>query len=100
MMPKKRPMPRMAKAPDNRQCVYCFVWLAPENVTKDHFYPSQYRKTNRIQSPKYICCETCNKIKGANVFTTIEDARQYIKNRCEQIVKSINANTSIVRPQV
>ncbi len=50
----------------------------------DHFDPSKGNTENNL----FTSCHYCNAIKGKKVFKSIQEVRDYIKNRKKQLYKN------------
>jgi 5-methylcytosine-specific restriction endonuclease McrA len=80
-----RPSGRL-KFGDCYTCAYCMRvinWDHHRNrPTKDHFIPKS--KKQLLMGSKtdfFICCQPCNSRKSDNVFSSIEEVREFIRSR-------------------
>jgi hypothetical protein len=63
-------------------CIYCSAKLEDWEKTVDHFIPvcvDSYLANKKENL--YVACKECNSVKGAQVFRSLHEAREYILGR-------------------
>lgn len=61
-------------------CPYCDQPVPIEHVTRDHFVPRAAGGT-LCNANRVLACDACNQLKAALRFATIEEARDYVRDR-------------------
>ena len=85
-IPKKTRL--MVYERDDYKCVYCGKDLYDDficktsGITVDHFFPFIKGGMQEIDNLN-TCCAKCNSVKRDKLFETIEDFKQYLKERNE-----------------
>ena len=69
---------------DSYTCTYCLQTIKWDHhrsrPTRDHFIPkSKLLKDHKTEF--VLCCQWCNSRKSDKVFSSIEEAREYIASR-------------------
>ncbi len=86
---------------DDYRCQYCGKdGLASldnwHDCTIDHFVPKKHGGTDD-ESNLVTCCSYCNAIKGARVFGTLVEARDYVLRQREQLLEVFKRVVTAVR---
>ncbi len=77
---------RSLKRGDSYTCSYCLQVIKWDHhrtrPTKDHFFPKSKKKLlNGAKTTFVICCQPCNSRKSDKIFSSIEEAREFIMSR-------------------
>ena len=61
--------------------------------TKDHFIPKSKKQLLMGSKPIFfICCQPCNSRKSDNVFSSIEEVREFITSRKRKLKVNIDGH--------